>query len=192
MERLERIELGLGRQAEVLPFNAVQRLREVLDDGADREGAQRAVAGRPVARPAGGLDHRAAVGPGQGLLALGVDRDRDPQAERVRDAAQDAGPVEAVEVLEDQPEAPHHFGMLELGQRRIELRDEQRVVGRQARDEGGIEREVVAGRVAARAGAAVAVEGLVHEQTAPLLDQPFVLESAQPFPGRGQLLETWP
>ena len=57
------------------------------------------------------------------------------------------------------------------------------------RDEGRIDREVVGRRVAGGAGPAVAVEGLVHEQTAPVFDQPLVAERGQPFLRRRQLLE---
>ena len=81
----------------------------------------------------------------------------------MRDASQDARLVEAVQVLEDQPELPEQSRVLEPGEGRIELRHEQRVIGRQGRDEGRIQGEVVLGRVAGPAGPSVATEGLVEE-----------------------------
>jgi hypothetical protein len=48
LEGFERIKLGFGGQSEVLALDPMQRLREMLDHGADRERAQRAVPWRAV------------------------------------------------------------------------------------------------------------------------------------------------
>ncbi len=80
--------------------------------------------------------------------------------------------VEAVLVLQDQRKLAHQARVLEVpGERRDGLGDEQRVVGRQRRDEGRREAEVVLGPVAGAAGPAVALEGLVEEDLAPLGDE---------------------
>jgi hypothetical protein len=153
LERLERVELRVRRQAEVDPRDAVERLREVLDHRPHREGSQRAVSGRAVARPARARAVRA--------------RDRGAQRQGVRHPAHHEPVrqvVEAVEVLQDQPEAPHERRILEaLGEGGLGLGDEERVVGRERGDEARVDREVVLGAMAGAAGAAVAGEGLLEE-----------------------------
>ena len=62
------------------------------------------------------------------------------------------------------PIRPHQGRAFELRQRRVELRHEQRIVGRPRGDEGRIDREVVVRRVTGSAGPAVSVERLLEEQ----------------------------
>jgi hypothetical protein len=79
--------------------------------------------------------------------------------------------IEAVDVLEDEPALAQELGVLQLGQRGVRLRHEQRV-GLGARgNEGRIDGEVVVGRMAGPAGAPVATEGLVEEEERAATDQ---------------------
>jgi hypothetical protein len=93
----------------------------------------------------------------------------------VRDPAQGEATdevVEAVEVLEDQAELAHEPRVLEvLPEVRVELGDKERVVLRQRGNERGVDREVSFLPVAAPAGAAVAVEGLIEEYVPTLGNQ---------------------
>ena len=98
--------------------------------------------------------------PGRLLLVLVLQR------EVVGHAAHHAGPIEAVQVLEDQAEPAHQLGILEPLQLGIELGHEQRIASRQLPDERRIDREVVGCRMAGAAGPSVAVEGLLEEELA--------------------------
>ena len=99
LEGFERVELGIGRQAEIHTLDAIQGLGQMLHDGADRKLAQRAVVGRAVGRPAQGMH---GLGPvGEDLVRIGVviRGDRDGQGQRVRHAAQHGRAIEAVHIL---------------------------------------------------------------------------------------------
>src|SRR4030095_8311570 len=95
-------------------------------------------------------------------------RKRSDQRQRVRDPPHHKlvlQVVESVYVFEDQTELPHQERILEvLREGRHELCHEQRVVGRQGRDEGRIYREVVCRGMTGSARAAIAVEGLLEEE----------------------------
>mgnify|MGYP001607958262 CR=1 FL=1 len=161
LERLERIQLLIGREPEVHAGDAVQGLGEVLDDGAGGERAQRPVARCAVAGPAGARTLQA--------------RHRGAQRKHMRHSAHDKfvlKVVEAVEVFEDQAELAHEPRVFEVFLKcRVELRDEQSIVGRQSGDECRVDRKVRLFAVATAAGAAVAIEGFVEEDFSALLDQ---------------------
>ena len=90
----------------------------------------------------------------------------------MRDASHNTGPVEPVDILQDQPDLPHQYGVFKIGrQSRCKLCDEKSIVGRQRGDELGVYREVVVLTVTGRAGSSVAVELLVVEEIPSLCDQ---------------------
>ena len=157
-------ELVLGGQAEVLAGHALQRPRHVLDDGTDREHPERAVARRPVARPAGGSREREGIPSGRDIALVRCCRDL--HAQRVRGAAQHAGLVEPVQVLGEESEPAQELRVLKLGQLRVPLGHEERILAVQLGDILGVDREVVGRRVAAGAGAAVAAERLAARTAA--------------------------
>ena len=70
LEGFERVELGIGRQAEIHTLHAVHGLGQMLHDGADRKLAQRAVLRRAVGNPAEGMH---GLGPvREDLVGIGV------------------------------------------------------------------------------------------------------------------------
>jgi hypothetical protein len=80
--------------------------------------------------------------------------------------------VEAIEVLEDQTEAAHERGLLEVpGELRIEFSDEDRVVVRERGEERGRDREVFLGAMAAATRSPVPFEGLLEEDPLAALDE---------------------
>ena len=166
-ERLEGVQLGVRRQAEVDSGYAIQGPGEVLDDGAEREEPERAIRAA-VPRP-----------PGAGFFGA---RHGGAQGEHVIDAAEDPRPVEAVEVLLDQRELAKELRVLELCERGVELGHEEGVARREGGDEGGVQREVVLRRMAGGAGPPVAAEGLLGEQHGPPRDE-VRIESGGTDPG---------
>jgi hypothetical protein len=171
LEGIERLQLGLGRQAEIHPLHAIQGLGEMLYDGADRKLAQRAVPGRAVGRPAQGIHGLGAVREDLIRIRVVIRGHRDGQAQRVRHAAQHGRAIEAVHILADQGVLAQGLAVLQLGQIGVGLGHEQRVALGQLRDERRVEREVVGCRVAGCAGATIAVERFFREQLASPLDQ---------------------
>ena len=161
LEGLQGVQLLVGGEAEVHPGDAPQRLGEVLDDRANGERAEAPIARCPVPRP-----------PGAGALGA---RHRRPEGEHVGHAPHDkflGQVIEPVQVLQDEPELAHQPRVLEvLLQVRIELGDEEGIVGRQGGDEGGIDGEVVLRRMAGPAGPAVPAEFLVEEDVLPSGDE---------------------
>ena len=136
-------------------------LRVVLLDGAVQERAQRAVAGRAVAAPAGPLlNGRAGT---VGRVAGDARRER----ERVRHRAADelvSHVLEAVHVFADRRLDRFQGRGLERAQVECGIvRDEQRIARRQRRGEHHVDRVVVGGRMARTARAPVAAERLVEE-----------------------------
>src|SRR5712691_664983 len=133
----------------------------MLNDRADCEGPERSIAWSPVSRP-----------PGAGTAGA---VHRGPETEHVRDPPHDElvlEIVEAIQVLEDEPELPHQRRVLEvLLQVRVELGDEQGIVLRERGDECRIEGEVVLLRMAGATRAPVAGERLVEEEVSSLADE---------------------
>src|SRR5438094_8257459 len=173
LEGLERVELLVRGQAEIDTGDAVQGLREMLNDRAGRKGPERsiprcAVSGPPCTGPSGAVHG----GPP-------TEHMRDsPHHERVLQVG------ESIQIFENQPELPHQRRILEaLLQGRVEFGDEEGIVLRQRGDEGRVDGEVVLGRMAGAAGTPVTPERLVEEQVAPLRD-----ELAQTIRGRGSAL----
>ena len=160
-EQLDPIELTFVGEPEVLAGDAAQGPRVVLHDRAGQEVAQRARPGRTVAGPPG------AVGRRRHRIAGGAGHAR-AHREVVRHAAQHEASVrigiEAVHVLADQAASAQLRRDLELCEIGIEFGHEQRIAGRQLRDERRIDREVVVDPVARRARPTVAAETLAQEQ----------------------------
>jgi hypothetical protein len=134
----------------------------MLSDRASEEVADGAGPGRAVAGPA----DRVATGPELRRIRV----DRDPHADVVRDTAEYRSAFEPVQVLQNQPARAHQHWVLEPGEFGEILRDEQRVVVGQPGDEFGVDCEVMSCWMAGAAGPAVAVEGLLEEDTAVLFD----------------------
>ena len=158
-----KLDLLRVREAEVLTRHARQRLREMLGDRAFQEVADGAGSGRTLAGPT----DRGASGPAVCRRRV----DRDAHADVVRDTAKYGIVVEPVQVLQDQPALAHQLWIFELGEVGVELGDEQRVVIGEPGDEFGIDCEVMGRWMAGAAGAPIAFEGLLEEDTAALFDE---------------------
>jgi hypothetical protein len=162
---LEGVELGIGRRPKVDADLASEGSREMLSDRAERELAKRAVSRRPVPRPPRPVERRDLAA----ARAVEVRRsDRQRLREDVRNPAHRElvlQVVEAVHVLDDQPELAHQDRVLEvLREVRVRLRHEEGIIRRKGGDELRIDREVVGRAVARAAGPAVPVECLLEEQ----------------------------
>ena len=70
LKSFERVELGIGRQAEIHTLHAVHGLGQMLHHGADRKLAQRAVLRRAVGSPAQGMHGLAPIR--EDLVGIGV------------------------------------------------------------------------------------------------------------------------
>jgi hypothetical protein len=143
----------------------------VLGYRADRKLFQRAVVGRAVGRPAQCMRGLGPVGEDLVRIFIVIGGGRDWQGQGVRHAAQHARAIEAVQILSDQRVLPQGLAVLQLAQIAVGLGHEQRVALGQLGDERLINREVVGCGMAGGAGAAIATESLLREQSAALLDQ---------------------
>ena len=129
-----------------------------FEEVADGPGPGRAIAG-PADRVAGGPE------------VLRIRLDRDAHADVVRDTAEYRivwRNPSRFSRISPRSSMLRIFEPLEPGD---EIRDEQRVVVGQRRDEFGVDGEVMGRRMAGAAGPAVAVEGLLEEYTAALFDE---------------------
>ena len=160
LERVDQVELGGDRQAEVRVLHASERLRVVLGDG----GVEEVVQGTAVAGPA-----RPVEGRGRRVDVTGVGRDAGAHRQHVRHAAdrelvgriRERG-ARVVDVLQDSAQQQRRLS-LELREGRVGLEDEQRITRRERADERPVNRVVVLRPMAGAAGPPVAVEGLAQE-----------------------------